>query len=124
MTFGRKPNNAMKYLIPTTPHAALAATRRPVALVAMLAGLTMATPCGMAATASRQAATQWLDLHHFLGHQPRLSPPLPRRLTADAAPSTVQSGASCHWRNTALRTTRSKPAREDPQHLAGLHLTP
>jgi hypothetical protein len=24
----------------------------------------------MAATASRQAATQWLDLHHFLGHHP------------------------------------------------------
>jgi hypothetical protein len=33
-----------------------------------LSGLTMATPCGVAATASQQAATQWLDLHHFLGH--------------------------------------------------------
>jgi autotransporter-associated beta strand protein len=50
LTFGRKPNNAMKYLIPTTPHAALAATRRPVALVAMLAGLTMATLPLMAQT--------------------------------------------------------------------------
>jgi hypothetical protein len=34
----------------------------------------MATPDGMAATALRQAAKQWLDLHHFLGHQLQKGP--------------------------------------------------
>ena len=36
-----------------------------------LSGITMVTPRGVAATAPRQAATQWLDLHHFSGYQPR-----------------------------------------------------
>ena len=30
----------------------------------------MITPYGMVATASRQAATQWFDLHHSVGRSP------------------------------------------------------
>jgi hypothetical protein len=31
-------------------------------------GIATSNPCRMAATASRKAATQWLDFHRFLGH--------------------------------------------------------
>ena len=40
---------------------------RTVGRTSTVSGLTLTTPCGVAATASQQAATQWLDLHHFLG---------------------------------------------------------